>query len=71
LDAVVLEPGVGGDDGKPLGERLRHQQTVERVAVMRGEVADLPRVRCGDREPREAFVGDPVRQIVRSGELAE
>jgi hypothetical protein len=40
---VVEAPGVGGQDGAALELRLRHEQAVEAIAVVRGQVSHTAR----------------------------
>ena len=47
------------------------EDAVERIAVVQGQLANLPGVTGTDRQPGEPFLGDSVGQIVGCGELAQ
>jgi hypothetical protein len=47
--AVLAKHRIAGHDGQPLGLRLGHEETIERVAVMKGEALHRRGMRPFDR----------------------
>jgi hypothetical protein len=70
-DAVRVERFVGRDEGRALDRRLCDEQSVERVAVMPGELLDGRGVVEADREQLRTGAQERRREIAGRLELAE